>query len=327
MDPDAAVARHLAVYESGDQLARRARACADRAPAAAPPRRVPDEHRGRGRAVQPARGLYRPFDRVFLSTELGLHKPDRAIFDRVLAELGCAPAEARLHRRQARERGRRASGRMHAIHYRDFDGFSRELARSHRAGFLRGGRQVRRGRGPPPRGPPPADRRGRFVDDLRRGGLSPRGDPPEPARSRADPRDQDRPRARRTPRSSRASPTPTPAAAPAAPDRRRPAAAAPGSRRVPAEDRGPARRWPTSKVRYVGEPVAVVVATDPYAAEDALELIDVDYEPLAAGRRRGGRGSRRGAAPPRGVGRQRGRRLRGSDRRPGPRARRRRRCA
>jgi CO/xanthine dehydrogenase Mo-binding subunit len=36
------------------------------------------------------------------------------------------------------------------------------------------------------------------------------------------------------------------------------------------------------RVRYVGEPVAVVLAADPYAAEDALELIDVDYEPLPA---------------------------------------------
>ena len=34
------------------------------------------------------------------------------------------------------------------------------------------------------------------------------------------------------------------------------------------------------KVRYVGEPVAAVVATDAMKAEDALELIDVDYEPL-----------------------------------------------
>jgi CO/xanthine dehydrogenase Mo-binding subunit len=33
-------------------------------------------------------------------------------------------------------------------------------------------------------------------------------------------------------------------------------------------------------VRYVGEPVAVVVASTRYQAEDALELIDVDYEPL-----------------------------------------------
>jgi carbon-monoxide dehydrogenase large subunit len=33
-------------------------------------------------------------------------------------------------------------------------------------------------------------------------------------------------------------------------------------------------------VRYVGEPVALVVADDRYIAEDALELIQVDYEPL-----------------------------------------------
>src|SRR5262245_1857834 len=34
------------------------------------------------------------------------------------------------------------------------------------------------------------------------------------------------------------------------------------------------------KVRYVGEPVAVVVADDRYLAEDALDVIDVDYAPL-----------------------------------------------
>jgi carbon-monoxide dehydrogenase large subunit len=34
------------------------------------------------------------------------------------------------------------------------------------------------------------------------------------------------------------------------------------------------------KVRYEGEPVAVVVAGDRYTAEDALELIEVDYEAL-----------------------------------------------
>jgi len=32
--------------------------------------------------------------------------------------------------------------------------------------------------------------------------------------------------------------------------------------------------------RYAGEPLAVVVANDRYTAEDALELIEVDYEPL-----------------------------------------------
>ncbi|MGH3110762.1 MAG: xanthine dehydrogenase family protein molybdopterin-binding subunit, partial [Gaiellaceae bacterium] len=33
-------------------------------------------------------------------------------------------------------------------------------------------------------------------------------------------------------------------------------------------------------VRYVGEPVAVVVARDRYLAEDAAELVEVGYEPL-----------------------------------------------
>ncbi|KAA0232152.1 MAG: Caffeine dehydrogenase subunit alpha [Acidimicrobiales bacterium] len=36
----------------------------------------------------------------------------------------------------------------------------------------------------------------------------------------------------------------------------------------------------TDKVRYVGEPVAAVAASSRYLAEDALELIEVDYEPL-----------------------------------------------
>jgi CO/xanthine dehydrogenase Mo-binding subunit len=37
---------------------------------------------------------------------------------------------------------------------------------------------------------------------------------------------------------------------------------------------------PKEKVRFVGEPVAAVAATSRYVAEDALELIDVEYEPL-----------------------------------------------
>src|ERR671934_886643 len=36
----------------------------------------------------------------------------------------------------------------------------------------------------------------------------------------------------------------------------------------------------TDKVRMQGQEVACVVAEDPYMAHDALELIDVDYEPL-----------------------------------------------
>lgn len=36
----------------------------------------------------------------------------------------------------------------------------------------------------------------------------------------------------------------------------------------------------TDKVRYVGEPVAIIVATSKYAAEDALALVDAEYEQL-----------------------------------------------
>jgi len=38
----------------------------------------------------------------------------------------------------------------------------------------------------------------------------------------------------------------------------------------------------TDKVRFQGQEVAAVVAESPYVAKDALELIDVDYEPLPA---------------------------------------------
>ena len=38
----------------------------------------------------------------------------------------------------------------------------------------------------------------------------------------------------------------------------------------------------TDKVRFVGEHVAVVVAKDPYIAQDAVELVEVDYDPLPA---------------------------------------------
>jgi 2-furoyl-CoA dehydrogenase large subunit len=46
--------------------------------------------------------------------------------------------------------------------------------------------------------------------------------------------------------------------------------------------RAPIECWPIAvdRVRYVGEPVAVVVATSRYIAEDALDLIELDYEPL-----------------------------------------------
>jgi len=55
---------------------------------------------------------------------------------------------------------------------------------------------------------------------------------------------------------------------------------------MPDFGRGPPRHtWrclAADKVRYVGEGVAVAVADSRYLAEDALELIEVDYEPLPA---------------------------------------------
>lgn len=48
--------------------------------------------------------------------------------------------------------------------------------------------------------------------------------------------------------------------------------------------KAPIECWPIAvdRVRYVGEPVVVAVATDRYLAEDALDLVEVDYEPLPA---------------------------------------------
>jgi len=48
--------------------------------------------------------------------------------------------------------------------------------------------------------------------------------------------------------------------------------------------KAPIECWPiaTDRVRYVGEPVAVVVARDRYVAEDAADLIEVRYRPLPA---------------------------------------------
>jgi hypothetical protein len=52
--------------------------------------------------------------------------------------------------------------------------------------------------------------------------------------------------------------------------------------RIPGLERSQQTPIATDKVRYVGEPVAVVVAENRYLAEDALELVDVEYETLGA---------------------------------------------
>src|SRR5450631_1003661 len=48
--------------------------------------------------------------------------------------------------------------------------------------------------------------------------------------------------------------------------------------------KAPIECWPIAveRARYVGEPIAVVIATSRYLAEDALDLIEVDYDPLPA---------------------------------------------
>jgi carbon-monoxide dehydrogenase large subunit len=51
---------------------------------------------------------------------------------------------------------------------------------------------------------------------------------------------------------------------------------------IPGLERSQQTPIATDKVRYVGDPVAVVVAQSRYIAEDALELIDVEYQPLDA---------------------------------------------
>ncbi|ARQ03195.1 carbon monoxide dehydrogenase [Pseudorhodoplanes sinuspersici] len=51
---------------------------------------------------------------------------------------------------------------------------------------------------------------------------------------------------------------------------------------LPVGVRAPIECWPIAvdRVRYVGEPVAIAVAESRYLAEDALDLIEVDYETL-----------------------------------------------
>jgi putative hydrolase of the HAD superfamily len=127
VEADAAVARHLAVYEAAT------------GPLDAGVLALVQALRGHlvvacltntevevGRFNRD-RGLYRAFDRAFLSTELGLHKPERAIFDLVMAELGIAPAEAVFTDDKLENViGARTAG-LHAIQYRDLASFSMEL--------------------------------------------------------------------------------------------------------------------------------------------------------------------------------------------------------
>ena len=48
----------------------------------------------------------------------------------------------------------------------------------------------------------------------------------------------------------------------------------------PELDRYLQRPLASGTVRYVGEPIAIVIAEDAYVAEDARDLVEIDYEPL-----------------------------------------------
>jgi carbon-monoxide dehydrogenase large subunit len=52
--------------------------------------------------------------------------------------------------------------------------------------------------------------------------------------------------------------------------------------RIPGLERSQQTPIVTTKARYVGDPLAVIVAESRYIAEDALELVDVEYAPLQA---------------------------------------------
>ncbi len=51
---------------------------------------------------------------------------------------------------------------------------------------------------------------------------------------------------------------------------------------VPGAKKPERRPLAVGRVRYVGDPVAVVLAESRYVAEDALDLLEIDYEPLPA---------------------------------------------
>ena len=129
VDPDAAVARHLAVYGAATdrldtQVLGLIRELRRRHVVACLTNTEVEVAR-----FNRARGLFDHFDRAFLSTELGLHKPGQAIFERVLKELGCAPPEAVFTDDKLENAAGASAAGMHAIHYREFESFSRDLAR------------------------------------------------------------------------------------------------------------------------------------------------------------------------------------------------------
>ena len=112
--------------------------------------------------------------------------------------------------------------------------------------------------------------RGRYLDDLRRPGTAHLGVVRSP-HAHARVRRIDADAGARDARRLRSSPPPISPSSRTASRRRS------GGRRT--RVRTSSRAGP-EVVRYVGEPVAVVVADDPYRLADAMDAVIVDYEPL-----------------------------------------------
>ena len=108
--------------------------------------------------------------------------------------------------------------------------------------------------------------KGNYVDDIVLPGMLHMAILRSPAHARASSRST--PRARRRSRASSPS---------------SPARCSRSTTRLDADLSGDTQAvLATDKVRMQGQEVACVVAETPYIAHDALELIDVDYEPLPA---------------------------------------------
>ena len=121
---------------------------------------------------------------------------------------------------------------------------------------------------------------GRYVDDVTPAGQSARPTccarrMPMPASRRST-----RPRAEAMPgvraRPDRRGSEPSPRSAPSS------RGAAQAARRLAGGRRRRSRRSPRDRVRYIGDPVAFVVADTLDQAKDAAEAIEVDYETLPA---------------------------------------------
>ena len=176
-------------------------------------------------------------------------------------------------------------------------------------GDVIGGSQVLRRVGAAPGGSAPAARRGTLRRRHQAAGDAARGVRPQPSRARPHSRDPGRCRAASAGRRARLHVRGSRALADAAAALRRRPARARGAGRRDDEAGAPAAMC-RDTVRHVGEIVAMVLAPSRALAEDACELVEVDYELLPPVTDMVAAAEAGRAAGPRRVGHQRGGRVR-----------------